>query len=60
MCSVMCGNLLEHCSGLSRNDFHRFMCLNTWPIQCEAVRSYGLVRVGVVLLEEVCHCRHRL
>jgi hypothetical protein len=32
------------------------MCLNTWPTGSGTIRRYGLVGVGVVLLEDVCHC----
>jgi hypothetical protein len=32
------------------------MCMNVWPIGSGTGRRYGLVEVGVALLEEVCHC----
>ena len=32
------------------------MCLNVWPIESHSIRRCGLVRVGVALLEKVCHC----
>jgi hypothetical protein len=38
------------CGGLNRNGSHRLMSLNAWPTgRC------GLVRIGMALLEEVCH-----
>ena len=44
------------CGGLSKNDPHRLMCLNIWPIGNSTIRKCGLVRVGVALLEEICYC----
>ena len=34
----------------------RLMCLNAWPIGSDTIRRYGLVGIGVPLLEEGCHC----
>jgi hypothetical protein len=36
------------------------MGLNACPIGSGTIRRYGLVEVGVALLEEVCHCGGRL
>ena len=36
------------------------MCLNVWLIGSVTIRRCGLVGLGVVLLEEVCHCGGRL
>lgn len=44
------------CSGLTRYDPHRLMCLNAWPIGSDTIRWCGLLRIGVALLEKVCHC----
>jgi hypothetical protein len=33
-----------------------YLFLNAWPTGSGAIRKYGFVRVGVTLLEEVCHC----
>ena len=44
-----------HCGGLNRFGSHRLMCLNAWPTGSDTIRKRGLVGVGVVLLEEVCH-----
>ena len=41
---------------LNRYDPHRCMCLSAWPIKSGSIRRCGLVGVGVVLLEEGCHC----
>ena len=41
---------------LNKNGAHRLMCFNVWPIGGGTIRRYGLVGVGVALLEEVCHC----
>jgi hypothetical protein len=35
---------------------YRLICLNAWPIGSGTIGKYGLVGVGVVLLEEVDHC----
>ena len=40
------------CGGLNRYGPHRLMYLNAWP----TISRCGLVGVGVILLEEVCHC----
>jgi hypothetical protein len=48
------------CVGLNRFGPHGFICLNAWPIGSGTIRRKVLVRVGVVLLEEVCHCWGRL
>ena len=32
------------------------MCLNAWPIGSDTIRWCGLLRIGVALLEKVCHC----
>jgi hypothetical protein len=47
---------LSVCGGMNRFGLHRLMCLNAWPTGSGSVRKYGLVRVGVTLLEEVHHC----
>jgi len=39
---------------------HRLMCLNALLIGSSAVRRCGLVGVGVILLEEECHCESGL
>ena len=36
------------------------LCWNAWPKGSDIIRRYGLVGVGVVLLEEVCHGGGRL
>ena len=48
------GPNIRSCGGLNRYGFHRFMCLNAWPIRSGTIRKCGLVGVGVALLEEVC------
>ena len=48
------------CSGLNRFGPHRLMCLNMLDPGSGTIRKYGLFGVGVVLLEEVCHCGGRL
>jgi hypothetical protein len=50
------GQCYSICAGLNSLSHHRLMSLNTWPIGCGIIRRHGLVRVGVTLLEEVCHC----
>ena len=52
--------LLARHGGLNRNGPYILMCMNAWPIRSGTIRRYGLVGVGVVLLEEVCHCGDRL
>jgi hypothetical protein len=47
---------VHFCSGLNRNGPHRRMCLNAWPLGNGTIRRGGLVRVGMALLEAVCHC----
>ena len=44
------------CGGLNRFGPHRLLCLNAWPTASDTMRRCDLVEVGVVLLEEVCHC----
>ena len=39
--------------GLNRYGPHRFICL---AMMSGTIRRHGIVGVGVVLLEEVCHC----
>jgi hypothetical protein len=39
---------------MNRNGLTEF-CLNAWPIGSGTIRKCSLVRVGVALLEEVCH-----
>jgi hypothetical protein len=34
----------------------RLMCLKAWPIGSDTIKRYGLVGIGVPLLEEGCHC----
>jgi hypothetical protein len=48
------------CGGLNRTASHRLICVNGWPIGSGTIRRCGLVEIGVVTLEEVCHCRGRL
>lgn len=36
------------------------MCLNAYPIGTNTFRRCGLVVMGVVFLEEVCHCGNSL
>jgi len=52
--------LYSGCSGLNRNDTHKVMCVNVWPIGKDTIRRHDLIWVGVALLEEVCHCEGRL
>lgn len=40
---------------ISRCFPHRYICLNAWIIESHTARRYGIVVVGVVLLEEECH-----
>ena len=44
------------CGALSRNGQHRLIYLNVWPIGNHIFRRYGLLEIGVVFLEKVCHC----
>jgi hypothetical protein len=44
-----------HKWGLNRDGPHRLMCLHAWSPESGSTRRSGLVRVGVALLEEVCH-----
>jgi hypothetical protein len=44
------------CGGLNRFGPHGLLCLNAWPTASDTMRRCDLVEVGVVLLEEVCHC----
>lgn len=44
----------KECGGLNRNDPHKFVCLNIWPIWNDPIRMYGLAGVDVTSLEEVC------
>ena len=44
------------CGGLYRYGCCRVVCLNAWLIGNGTIKRYGLVRVGVVSLEEVCLC----
>jgi hypothetical protein len=39
---------VSHCGGLNENEFHRFTRSGT-------IQRYGLVGVGMTLLEEMCH-----
>ena len=41
--------------GLNRCDPHGLMCLNAWLMYSSTIRKYGLVGIGVALLEKVCH-----
>jgi hypothetical protein len=34
----------------------RLMCLHAWPIGIGTIRRSGLVKLGVVSLEKMCHC----
>ena len=52
--------LVPRCCSLDRYGPHRLMYLNAWPIGSTTIRKCGLVGVGVVLLQEVCHCWGRL
>jgi hypothetical protein len=47
-------------SGLNRYGPYRLMCLNAYPIGTNTFRRCGLVVMGVVFLEEVCHCGNSL
>lgn len=51
-----CGGQGVECGGLNKNAPPHFMCLNAWPIESDNIRRYGLVGVGVALLEEMYHC----
>jgi hypothetical protein len=44
------------CGGLNRFDPHRFIYLNSWPIENGTITRYDLIEGGIALLEEVCHC----
>ena len=50
----MCIYKATLCGGLNRNDPHRLICMNVWPIGSNTIRRCGLDGVGVALLEEVC------
>jgi hypothetical protein len=39
---------------------HKLLNLNAWPLRSGTVRRCGYARVGVAMLEEVCHCGSRL
>jgi hypothetical protein len=41
------------CGGLNLNDPHELMC---WPIRNGSIRRCDLVGIGVILMEEACHC----
>jgi hypothetical protein len=57
---VWISGMLFICGGLNRNGPYRLMCLNAWLIGSGAIKICGLVRAGMALLEEVCHCGGRL
>jgi hypothetical protein len=58
----MCSGLYENapCGDLKSCSSYIFMCLNSWPIESGTIRRYGLVGVGVALLEKACHCGGRI
>jgi hypothetical protein len=39
----------------NRNEPHRLMCLNSWPMGSGTIRRRGLIGGGVASLKEVCH-----
>jgi hypothetical protein len=47
------------CGGQNRNGLHRGLGLHACPIRNDTIRRSGLVRIGVTLMEEVCHCGDR-
>jgi hypothetical protein len=52
----MLGMLIDYgCSGLNMYGLDRLMCFTVWPIESGTIRRFDLVRIGVALLEEVCH-----
>jgi hypothetical protein len=55
-CMHLCMYVCVWCSTLNRYGPHRFMCWDAWPISFGTIRRYGLVGVGMALLEKVCHC----
>ena len=42
--------------GLNRYGPHKLKCLNAWPIASGTIRRCGLVGIGMVLMEKLCHC----
>jgi hypothetical protein len=57
MATRLCGSGSDD---LNRYAPHRHICLNAWLIKSCTIRRYGLVVVGMVLLQEVCHCVGKL
>jgi hypothetical protein len=49
----------DQCGGVNRNSPIDSR-LNAWPIKNGTIKRCGFVKVGVTLLEEVCHCRSGL
>jgi hypothetical protein len=45
----------DTCTGLNMFGPHRLMCVNVWPTGSGTIRRWGLVEVGVAILEELCH-----
>jgi hypothetical protein len=56
---IICWHIIC-CGGWNRFDPHRFTCLKAWLIGNSTIKMYGLVGVGLTLLEEVYHCGGRL
>jgi hypothetical protein len=51
----LCQDAIADCGGLNRYGPYSLICLYTWSIRTGTVGRCGLVGVGMVLLEEVCH-----
>jgi hypothetical protein len=57
LCSsyIIASILMRPCGGLNRKCPHRLMSLNVLLIVSGTIQRYGLIGVGMALLEEMCH-----